>query len=230
MMEILFIYFLSFWGPPQYVYQKVSMDMLTRSTRKGQLTTLKATVFYTSEGKMACHYVEPKEILVVNNSKGEFLVYDFINNSVAQKQNYLMSTETNQLFYFLESNRNDLGLSKMGFTLKETKFEGNLKITVWSPPLQLAKDISKVEVAHEKNNPVFLGYFDKKGKAINKVYFYNYQLVGATNFPAAVTQINYVTAKDSVISKTVYSNFKLDQDVNDQYLNFKIPANARVTQ
>lgn len=204
--------------------------MLTRSTRKGQLTTLKASVFYTSEGKMACHYVDPKEILVINNSKGEFLVYDFINNSVAQKQNYLMSTETNQLFYFLESNRNDLGLSKMGFTLKETKFEGNLKITVWSPPLQLTKDISKVEVAHEKNNPVFLGYFDKKGKAINKVYFYNYQLVGAINFPSSVTQINYVNAKDSVISKTVYSNFKLDKDVDEQYLNFKIPANARVTQ
>ncbi len=204
--------------------------MLTRSTRKGTLSTLKASVYYTSEGKMACHYTEPQEVLIVNNSKGEFMIYDFLKNSVAQKQNYMMSTESNQLFYFLEHSRGDLGLSKMGFSLKETKFQEGMKITVWSPPMQLANDILKVEVAHNKNNPVFLGYFDKKGKAINKVYFYKYQMVAGLSFPSSVTQISYVTAKDSVISKTVYSSFKVDQEVDEQYLNFKIPANAKVTQ
>ncbi len=204
--------------------------MLTRSTQKGMLSTLKGSVYYTSEGKMACHYSEPQEILVTNNSKGEFMIYDFQKNTVAQKQNYMMSTETNQLFYFLEANRGDLGLSKMGFTLKETKFQEGLKITVWSPPMQLANSILKVEVAHNKSNPVFLGYFDKKGKAINKVYFYKYQMVAGLHFPTAVTQISYVTEKDSVISKTVYSNFKSDEKVDDQYLNFKIPGNAKVSQ
>lgn len=203
--------------------------MLTRSTRNGKLSRLKASVYYTSEGKMACHYLEPEEILITNNSKGEFLVYDFAKNTIAQKQNYLLSTESNQLFYFLENNRGDLGLSKMGFTLKETKFVDGLKVTVWSPPMQLAKDISRVEVAHNKNNPVFLGYFDKKGKGINKVYFYNYQKVAGLSFPTSVTQISQVDKKDSVISKTTYANFKVDQEVSDDYLNFKVPTNARVT-
>ncbi len=204
--------------------------MLTRSTQKGMLKTLKASVFYTSEGKMACHYIEPYEAVVLNNSKGEFTIYNFSSNSVIQKQNYLMGTETNQLFYFLENNRGDLGLSKMGFTLKETKFEEGLRITVWLPPMQISKEILKVEVAHNKNNPIFLGYFDKKGKAISKVYFYNYQMVGGLNFPSSVTQINYINEKDSIISKTIYSNFKVDKDVDEQYLNFKVPANAKISQ
>lgn len=229
-MFYLFIHFISFWFPNQYVYQKVSMDMLTRSTNKGMLSTLKGSVYYTSEGKMACHYNEPQEMLIMNNSKGEFTIYDFNKNTVAQKQNYMLGTETNQLFYFLENNRGDLGLFKMGFTLKETKFLEGLKITVWLPPMQLASEIQKVEVAHNKNNPVFLGYFDLKGKAINKVYFYKYEIVAGLQFPTAVTQISYFDAKDSVISKTSYSNFKVDQQVDEQYLNFKMPSNAKVIQ
>lgn len=222
--------FLLFWGPTQYVYQKVSMDMLTRSTQKGLVNTLKASVYYTSEGKMASYYSEPQPMLVSNNAKGEILVYDFKKNSVTQKQNFMMSTETNQLFYFLENNKNDLGLAKMGFSLKETKFEDGLRITVWQPPMPLMKDIQKVELAHDKANPVFLGYFDKKGKAINKVFFYSYQSVAGIQFPTSVTQITYTTEKDSVISKTLYSNFKVDKDVDEQYLNFKVPANAKVNR
>jgi len=231
MFQYSLIVFLSlFWSFDQFVYQKVSMDMLTRSTHKGMLTTLKASVYYTSEGKMACHYTDPEEMLIVNNTKGEFMMYDYLKNTVAQKQNYLMSTESNQLFYFLENNRGDLGLSKMGFGLKETKFVDGLKVTVWTPPMQVANDILKVEVAHDKNNPVFLGYFDKKGKAINKTYFYNYQMVAGLHFPSSVTQITFTSERDSVIAKTVYTNFKVDQQVDEQYLNFKIPASAKITQ
>jgi len=231
MIQNLFIHFIIlFWIPDQYVYEKVSMDMLMRSTKKGALTTWKAAVYYTSEGKMACHYTDPREAVVTMNTKGEFTVYDFESNTVAQKQNFAMSSENNQLFYFLENNRGDLGLSKMGFTLKETKFQDGLKITAWTPPMQLANEVSKVEVAHDKNNPVFLGYFNKKGKAFSKVYFYNYHMIAGLYFPAAVTQINYTNAKDSIVSKTIYSNFKVDKEVDEQYLNFKIPTNAKVAQ
>jgi hypothetical protein len=214
--------------PRQYVYQKVSMEMHTRSVHNGLVSALKATVFYTSEGKMASLYSEPQPLLVTNNAKGEVMVYDFRKNSVTQKQNFMMSTEANQLFFFLENNKSDLGLAKMGFALHQTRFEDGLRITVWYPPVQLAKDIQKVELAHEQSNPVFLGYFDKRGRAISKVFFYDYQSVAGLQFPTAVTQITYTAATDSVISKTQYSNFKTDREVDDQYLNFKVPTNAKV--
>ncbi len=215
---------------PQYVYQKVSMEMLTRSMYKGKLTSLKATVFYTSAGKMVSHYQEPTEMLISNNAKGEISLYNFKDNTVIQKQNSMMSTDVNQLFYFLENNKSDLGLAKIGFALIETKFKDGLKVTVWAPPMPLVRQISKVELAHDKSNPVFLGYFDMKGKAINKAFFYDYTMVGGLQFPASVTYISFKSANDSIIAKTSYFNFKIDQQVDEQYLNFNIPANAKVTQ
>lgn len=212
----------------QYVYEKVSMDMLTRVTRKGFVSSMSAQVYYTSEGKMVSRYVEPQEMIVSNNKKGDMFVYTSKDNTVLQKQNFLFGTDQNQLFFFLENNKNDLGLSKMGFALAQTRFEDGLKITVWTPPLHLMKDISKAELAHEKSNPVFLGYFNSKGLLLKRVYFSKYTQVASVNFPTSITQITYENAKDSIISKTTYSNFKLDKEVTEEYLNFKVPANAKV--
>lgn len=202
--------------------------METRASRKGLVTILKAEVFYTAEGKMVSHYTEPQELLVTNDKKGDITIYNYKENSIIQKQNFLFNTDQNQLFFFLENNKGTLGLDKMGFTLTETTFEDGLKITKWLPPMGIAKEISKAELAHEKDSPVFLGYFDKKGKAIKKVYFYNYRYLAALNFPAAITQITFENSKDSIVTKTTYSNFKLDKEVSDEYFNFKIPPGAKV--
>lgn len=212
----------------QYVYEKVSMDMLTRSTRKGYITTLKANVFYTSEGKMASHYLEPAEMLVTNNKKGEILIYNFADNTLMQQQNFMFGTEDNQLFFFLEKNKADLGLGRLGFTLSNTKFEDGLKVTTWLPPMNLVKQISHVELVHERNDPIFMAYYDIKGNSLKKVYFYDYTRVADTHFPTSITQITFETPKDSIISKTVYSNFKLDDKVADEFLEFKIPPDAKV--
>jgi hypothetical protein len=177
---------------------------------------------------MVSHYSDPREMLIINNKNGDISIYDFKDNSITQKQNFLFSTDQNQLFYFLENNKSDLGLTKMGFVLRETKFEDGLKITVWIPPFSLAREISRVELAHEKNSPIFLGYFNMKGKAIKKAYFYNYTQVASVYFPTALTQITFENEKDSIVSKVSYSDFKLDREVSDEYLNFKIPENAKV--
>ena len=201
--------------------------MLSRSTRKGLVNTLKAKIFYTSEGRMVSYYYEPEKVLVTNNKKGDISIYNFKENSISQKQNFLFGTDQNQLFYFLGDNRSDLGLSKMGFLLNETRFEDGLKITIWLPPFSLARQLSRVELVHEKNNPIFLGYFDLKGRAVKKNFFYDYQQVASVYFPTSVTQITFENAKDSVVSKVSYSGFKLDNQVSDEYLNFKIPSDAK---
>ncbi len=213
----------------QYVYSKISMEMHSRTVHKGRVNAMKARVYYTAEGKMASYFYEPEEMLVTNTTKGDMSVYTFKTNTVMQRQNFNFGTQSNQLFFFLEDNRTDLGLNKLGFTLKDTRFENGLKITRWQPPLQMAKDVDYVELAHEKGNPIFLGYFNKKKQPLNKVFFYNYVTVVGHSFPASMTQILFIKPGDSTVTKTTYSNFKVDQEVNDEYLNFKIPADARVS-
>jgi outer membrane lipoprotein-sorting protein len=213
----------------QRIFEKISLNMETRSATAGKSTQVKATLFYSSEGKMVSYFTAPQEMIIVNNKNGEIIIYNPLNNTVIQQQNFMMSTETSQLYFFLENKRNDLGLSGMGYTLKATRFEDGLKITNWSPPMELAAQVSSVELVHEKGNPIYMGYHDRKGKIIKKIFFYNYTRVSEyITFPNAITQIDFKTPKDSVITKTAYSEFHLNQQVNDEKLNYSVPSTAKV--
>jgi outer membrane lipoprotein-sorting protein len=213
----------------QRIFEKIAVDMETRSATAGKSTQIKASIFYSSEGKMVSYYTVPQEMVIVNNKKGEIIIYNPLDNTVLQQQNFTMGTETTQLYFFLENKRGDLGLSGMGYTLKATRFEDGLKITSWSPPMQLATQLSKVELVHEKGNPIYMGYLDSKGRVIKKTFFYNYARVSEDiSFPSAVTQIDFKTPKDSIVTKTTYSQFHLNQQVSDEKLNYSVPSNAKV--
>ncbi len=213
----------------QYIFQKISMLMETRSVTAGKSSRVLANMYYTSEGKMLTYFQAPQEMVIVNNKKGEITIYNPKDNTVMQQQNYMLGTETNQLYFFLENKRNDLGLSAMDYTVRNTKIEDGLKITEWTPPMALIKDISKVELVHEKGNPIFMGYYGVKGVPIKKMYFYNYTKVSDyIVLPAAITQIDFKSSKDSIITKTTYTDFKLNQQVADDKLNFIVPENAKV--
>lgn len=213
----------------QYIFQKISVDMETRSTSGGKATRIRASLYYTSEGKMVTYFREPYELVIVNNKKGELLVYNPAENTVLQQQNYMLGTETNQLFFFLENKRNDLGLLAMDYTIRNTRMEGGLKITEWNPPMNLVREISKVELVHEKGNPIFMAYHAANGAVLKKMYFYNYNKISEyVSLPAVVTQIDFKTPQDSIITKTAYSQFKLNQQVEDERLNFIVPSNAKV--
>ncbi|TAE38526.1 MAG: hypothetical protein EAZ70_09775 [Runella slithyformis] len=208
--------------------KKMSVLMLSRSVRNGKIVTLKADLFYQmAGGKMVSHYTKPFEQYVLNTSEGEISIYDPVKNTVMQQVNYLYSTETTQFYYFLNNQKADLGLRAMGFINKSIKFEKNLMITTWIAPPRLAKEISLVELVHEGTNPIYTKYVNSKGQTIKKVYYYNYQNVGGLDFPLIVTQIDYFSAKDSSVSKTSYSDIKINEAVSRKLSDFTIPTNAK---
>lgn len=226
-LALLFLLLTGFTG--QYIFQKIAMEMEIRSATAGNAVRTKASIYYTSEGKMLSYFSEPQEMVIVNNKKGEITIYDPLNNTVAQQQNFMLSTETNQLYFFLENKRADLGLSAMGYTIRNTKIEDGLKITEWNPPMALVKDISLVELVHEKGNPIFMGYYAANGNVIKKTFFYSYTKVSDyISLPSAVTQIDYKSATDSVVTKTTYTKFRLNQQVEDSKLTFEVPKNAKL--
>ncbi|MFM7850689.1 MAG: LolA family protein, partial [Flammeovirgaceae bacterium] len=215
----------------QHIFQKISMDMETKTAIKGMSGRIVSNIYYSSDGKMVSYYSEPEPLIVINNRKGDITMYNIRDNAVSSQQNYIFSTETNQLYYFLDNKKADLGLSSIGYTIKETKFEDGLKVTIWIPPVNLAGEISKVEMVHEKSNPIYMAYYGKNNNPLKKIYFYNYKkLNDYITLPNTVTQINFVTSSDSVIMKTTYSNFKLNQEVDETKLNFVVPANARIAK
>lgn len=213
----------------QYIFQKLSLEMETRSASDGKSTRMKASLYYTAEGKMLTYFTEPYEMVIVNNKKGEIIIYNPKDNTVLQQQNYMLGTETNQLYFFLENKRNDLGLTGMGYNIRNTRMEDGLKITEWNPPMNLVKELSKVELVHEKGNPIFMAYHAANGKVVKKMFFYNYTKVSDyITLPAVVTQIDFKTPTDSIVTKTSYTQFRLNQQVAEDKLTFVVPGNAKV--
>ena len=71
-----------------------------------------------------------------------------------------------------------------------------------------------------------LSDMDKKGKYLKKVFYYDYKSMEGIDFPNSITEINYLETKDSIISKTKFSNFMFDRELDREMLEFEIPESA----
>ncbi len=209
-------------------FEQISMTMLSKKSVKGKLVVTNADVFYNIEGKMVTHVLTPIETIVINNSKGDLSIYNPKENSVYKDFNYMQSTETSTLYYFLKDKNNELGLRSLGFTLKGTKFENGYMITTWMPSTNYMKLFSSVELVYQQGKPIFTKFINNKNQVIKRSYYYNYTKVFNINFPSSITNINYFENGDSTVEKTVFSNIKVNGNANSSYFNYTIPANAKL--
>jgi len=219
-----------FNAPPQSPFRHVALDMQTRTANKGFFTNTQARIYYANSGKMVSYFNKPQNYVVLNNAKGEVSLYDPEKNTVAQQQSIMYSTETSQLYFFLQNQKQDLGLQKMGFTQKDLRFEKDLMIAQWLPPMGLQENLSYVELVHEQGKPIYLAYIQQNGAPAKKVYFYDYTKVAGLDFPQSITQIDYTDTQDSLVSKTTYANMRVNAPTDLEKLDFEIPANAKVNK
>lgn len=124
-----------------------------------------------------------------------------------------------------------MGLRQSDYHIIDTKFDGDLKITLWKASHSDVHDpVTYVKLVHDKNNPIYMDYENAGKDIIRKVYYYNYTNLNGVEFPETFTEILYQN-KDSVITKTEYSGFKINEQANNSLFEFKIPSNAKlVTQ
>lgn len=203
--------------------------MVAKTLAKGKSVTVNGEVYYQKTGgMMVTHFTKPFETITITNSNGELKVYDPKANTVMQSQGYDLSSDNSFFYYFLSGKTQDMGLKAAGFKLGSTKIEDKLVITNWTPPQQLMSEISKAEVVHENHHPIFMAFYNAKGKMMEKIYYTNYQKVEDIHIPFNITEFQYDGKGDSTISRRLYSNVKTNMQVNNTYLNYRIPSNAKV--
>lgn len=206
----------------------VSAKLTTRTVRAGKVIVVKGEIYYKiAGGKMVSYYTEPFEQYITNTSKGELKLFDPKKNTVSQQVNFQFGTETTQLYFFFNKYKEDMGLRKMGFFNKNSKYDNKLLVTTWQAPPKVEKDIKQVELVHKDGNPIYSKYIDGQNRVIKKIYYADYQKIGLADFPTTITQIDYFSAKDSVIAKTKYSDFKINENVNQKLATFTVPSNAK---
>lgn len=208
--------------------EKVFAQMVSRQLQAGKTITLKSEICFEQNGNMTTHFISPAEYVVQTNKTGEIKLYDPEKNTVIVQQATIFSSQSSQFYYFLTGNTNDFGLSNLGFVPIQTYPEGNLIISEWvlktpDPKLQ----VQQIKLVHKQQMPIYMEYKDKNKTTIRKVYYYGYQQFNQYSFPTITTEIVYNSAKDSVITKTQYSDIKINAAAQSQYFSFKVPNNAK---
>jgi hypothetical protein len=210
--------------------ERISANMVSRQVQAGKSVSLKGEIYYQRDGNMVTHFVYPKEYMIVANKFGETKIYDPEKNTVIQYQNFLFSTQSSQFYYFFTGRIADMGLGHAGFVQDKTYNEGHLLVTEWKLKMPNKKNgVQRVKVVYEGQLPVYMHYEDINRAVFRKVFYYNYQQLDVYSFPSTTTEILYEKG-DSVVSKTNYTDFKLNAEATGAYFNFKVPPNAKTEQ
>ncbi|MBK6266805.1 hypothetical protein JKA74_17310 [Marivirga sp. S37H4] len=210
------------------MYNSVAVEATLRKAEDSRISEIKTNIYISSSGKMVTYYSKPDNIVIINNEKGNVSIYDKNNNTVVQSQNSHYSSKTNQLYYFLNNKKGDLGLSEIGFSIKDVSYEDGLTVTIWTPPMDGMKYFSSVKLVHDNDNPIYMEYLDNNEMVVKKVYFYHYEKFDHFDIPKSITQIDFKSENDSIVSKTQFKNVSFDSSEIVEKLAYKIPNDAKL--
>ena len=209
---------------------QISVHKKSQVLKDGKKQTVLADCYYSAEqGTFVAHYLEPMEFVKITNRKGEMKIYFPKTNKVSVQQDFYFSSENELLHYFVNNRLDDLGLRKEGFRMSDSRYDENYLVTTWAPPEGM-KVISKVELVFENMIPIYASYFGKDGKIIRKIYYSDYYKDHRLLLPKRITEITYTSEKDSTIKRTIFSDIRQNGSVDADYMNFKIPDDAQITQ
>jgi hypothetical protein len=224
-LSLLLIPVIHTWGQSEKVFLQISSQKL----HGGKVTKSTSDVFLNLDnGEMKIHYHKPNELIVSTNKYGEMQVYDPLKNEVLRQQNILFSSDNEPVYYFFNQQGQDLGLSNMGFVLQTSDFEDLYLVSYWNAPMELAEQIGKAKLVQKDYLPIYLAYFNKRGDMIQKIFFSEWNFDFVSVFPQRITQIDFISKTDSIITKREYSRFETGTRAEQSFNNIEIPADAKV--
>jgi outer membrane lipoprotein-sorting protein len=209
--------------------QAISLSFTQKILEKKKYITVEGEVYYKKQGGvLTTRLVKPFENVTIINANGEMKNYDVKENTLMLSSSALTSSESSYFWYFLNGSYNDLGLPRLGYVIMGTRTEHGVLVTTWVPKEGFNSGIAKIELVHEKSLPIYMEFTGPKNKRLGKIFFSSYQKVGGLSLPLKITEIAYKEKNDSVVTYKAYSNPKINKEVNLNYLEFKIPANAKL--
>ena len=155
----------------QITEQKISLTQMVRMLKDNKKASIASHIYYHFEsGILITHQKEPFEHFIITDSKGEIKIYNTEKNEVYVSRDPSKITDQTLLYYFFAKRLNDFGLRDMGFTLENTEFKDDLKVSWWKNDFP-ESPIKKVELVHQKDLPIFMAYYDKNNSISRKVNY-----------------------------------------------------------
>jgi hypothetical protein len=208
----------------------VSVTQQIQTLQKGSKSIFKCDIYYNKEkDAVVTHHYYPAEFVKISNRSGEMKIYFPATNTVTVQQNESYSTTNELLYYFVNNKTTDLGLAKEGFKLIKTDSEEDLMVTIWQAPATL-KVISKIKIVFKDMLPVYAEYQASNGTIMKKIYYSNYTDLLTFRMPLRITEISFETKTDSTIRLSVFTNVRTKDFPENNYFNFKVPDDAKISK
>jgi hypothetical protein len=208
----------------------VSVTQETQTLQKGLKSIFKCDIYYNKEkDAVVTHHNYPAEFVKMSNRSGEMKIYFPATNTVTVQQNESYSTTNELLYYFVNNKTTDLGLAKEGFKLINTGTEEGLMVTIWQAPGSL-KAINKIKIVFKDMLPVYAEYIALNGTIMKKIFYSNYTDLQTFRMPLRITEISFETKTDSTIRLSVFSDVRTKDFPENNYFNFQIPDDAKISK
>jgi hypothetical protein len=208
----------------------VSVSQETQVLYKGSKNIFRCDIFYNKEkDAVVTHHYYPAEFVKMSNRFGEMKLYFPETNTVTIQQNQALSTTNELLYYFINNKMTDLGLSKEGFKLIDTKHEEEMIITIWQAPPTI-KILNQVKIVFKEMLPIYAEYIGVDGYIWKKIFYSKYTDFKTFQMPLRITEISFESKTDSTIKLSVFSNVRTNNFPDNNYFNFKIPDDAKVSK
>ena len=209
---------------------RVSVTQETQVLSKGLKSIFKCDIYYNKEkDAIVTHHYYPAEFIKMSNRLGESKIYFPSTNSVTIQQSQSLSTTNELLYYFVNNRISDLGLSKEGFKLVKTSHEEDMMVTLWQAPPTL-KIINQIKIVFKEMLPIYAEYISTTGEIMKKIYYNSYSDFKTFMLPTRITEISFENKPDSTIKRSVFSNVRTSDFQNNNYFDFKIPDDAKISK
>ncbi|MEI6049848.1 MAG: hypothetical protein WCS03_13165 [Bacteroidota bacterium] len=208
----------------------VSVSQETQVLSKGSKSIFKCDIFYNKEKDVVVtHHYYPADFVKMSNRFGEMKIYFPETNSVTIQQNQSLSTTNELLYYFINNKLTDLGLSKEGFKLVSSTPEEGMIVTIWQAPVSL-KVINQIKIVFKEMLPVYAEYLGMDKEIKKKIFYSRYADYKTFRMPLRITEISFETKSDSTIRLSIFSNVRTNNFPENNYFNFQIPDDAKISK
>ncbi len=232
MMKILFkvvVFFSVSVLTFQQGYSQVYIKSETKRLNNGKVVMTQSEILLEKDnGKMTVHYSIPEEFYVYTNTFGEVTVYFPATNEVMKQQNAFYSTKSEMIYHFFAQQAYDLGLSKSGFRVVDTRYDEQYLVTTWESSRVDVSDFKKAELVMEDYLPIYLSFQGEEKEIKQKSYFANWEKIDAILYPTTITQIDFIPGGDSIVSRKRYSEVVTGEEAERMFNKVEVPDDAKL--
>lgn len=221
---------LSVWALSSMVamgQMRLSVDVKMVQVASGKKVTTERSLYLNPDGRLVAEQHSPTRLVTLSNSLGEVRIYDPATNQLAVMNDKQMASSKELVAMFASGSYVDMALPLYGYRQSDSRSEDGVLIKTFTPTATSA--VAKVELVFQNHLPICMIYYNAKGTPVRKLYFsrYNYERIP---MPMRVTEIEYISERDSLVRLSTYSNLLFDGEASSDMFDYTIPANATRTE